>query len=284
MNQNPTPLFAGTDVAARIERAEMHLAGEGATAAARRDPGARAFALPLAGGMACWAGAGSPLNKVAGLGFGGPISDQELTAVERAYADRDSPVPVELSTLAEPGIAAQLTRRGYQLMSFENVLALPLRPGFELRIADGLEIVETSPDQNATWLDLLATGFASPDTQGAATPEAFPREALERAIADLISASGFRLYLARRGGEPAGGASLRLDQGIAQLCGAATLPAHRRRGVQSSLLSQRLRDAQAAGCDLAVATTQPGSKSQENMQRQGFELLYVRAVLVREPA
>jgi hypothetical protein len=31
-------------------------------------------------------------------------------------------------------------------------------------------------------------------------------------------------------------------------------------------------------------TTQPGSKSCENVQRQGFELLYVRSILVREPA
>jgi hypothetical protein len=28
-------------------------------------------------------------------------------------------------------------------------------------------------------------------------------------------------------------------------------------------------------------TTEPGSKSQQNVQRQGFELLYSRAVLVR---
>jgi hypothetical protein len=40
-------------------------------------------------------------------------------------------------------------------------------------------------------------------------------------------------------------------------------------------------DAAAAGCDVAVITTQPGSKSQENAQRRGFQLLYTRAVLVR---
>jgi hypothetical protein len=30
-----------------------------------------------------------------------------------------------------------------------------------------------------------------------------------------------------------------------------------------------------------VVTTQPGSKSQENVQRLGFELLYTRAILVK---
>ena len=65
--------------------------------------------------------------------------------------------------------------------------------------------------------------------------------------------------------------------------GATTAPAHRRRGVQAALLSARLADARAAGCDIAVVTTLPGSKSQQNVQRQGFELLYARATLVREP-
>ena len=76
---------------------------------------------------------------------------------------------------------------------------------------------------------------------------------------------------------------MRLCEGIAQLCGAATLPEHRRHGVQSALLRGRLEIAGRAGCDVAVVTTQPGSKSQENVQKQGFELLYTRAILVRQP-
>jgi len=69
---------------------------------------------------------------------------------------------------------------------------------------------------------------------------------------------------------------------VAQLTGAATAPAHRRHGVQAALLSARLADAAAAGCDIAVITTQPGSTSQANAQRRGFDLLYTRAILVRD--
>jgi ribosomal protein S18 acetylase RimI-like enzyme len=275
------PLFSGTDLAARVERAELRLIEEGTVAAMRRHPAGGAFALPLAGGLACWAGPESPLDKVVGLGFDGSPSDDELAVVERAYAERATAVRIELASLAEPTIAAQLTRRGYRLESFENVLALPLRADLAGRVAEGVEISECAPTEMALWLELLVTGFAAPDTQGAVTAEEFPRAAMESAMADFASAAGLRRYLAKRDGEPAGGASLRLDDGVAQLCGATTLPAHRRHGVQSSLLAKRLADARAMGCDLAVATTQPGSKSQENMQRQGFELLYVRAVLVR---
>jgi hypothetical protein len=56
-----------------------------------------------------------------------------------------------------------------------------------------------------------------------------------------------------------------------------------RRGVHTALLSARLADAAAAGCDVAVIITQPGSKSQQNAQRHGFDLLYARAVLVKQP-
>jgi hypothetical protein len=72
-----------------------------------------------------------------------------------------------------------------------------------------------------------------------------------------------------------------MAEGVAQFIGTATAPAHRRRGVQTALLSARLADAAAAGCDFAVITTQPGSKSQQNAQRRGFDLLYTRAVLCR---
>ncbi len=96
-----------------------------------------------------------------------------------------------------------------------------------------------------------------------------------------IEQAGATPYLAFRDGAVAGGASMRMFEGVAQLTGAATAPAHRRRGVQSALLAARLADAAEAGCDIAVVTTAPGSKSQQNVQRQGFHLLYTRAVLVK---
>jgi hypothetical protein len=52
---------------------------------------------------------------------------------------------------------------------------------------------------------------------------------------------------------------------------------------QAALLHARLAHARAAGCELAAVTTQPGSKSQQNVQRLGFELIYSRAILVHEP-
>ena len=134
-------------------------------------------------------------------------------------------------------------------------------------------------------MDAVATGFLHPDTfDGPASHESFSREAIEQIFGDTFATPSFERFIARRAGVVAGGASLRIHQGVAQLAGAATLPDHRRQGVQTALLRHRLLDAARRGCDVAVVTTQPGSKSTENVQRFGFAVLYVRAILVKQPA
>ena len=275
-------LFASTSLAARIERAECRLLADSAASATRRHSGTAVFAMPIGGGMATFTEKGSPLNKVAGLGFGGPLDEGGLAAVEQAYAERGAPVQAEVSSLGDPAVVRLLTGRGYRLQGFENVLGRRLPASPRAPLPQGVTIVPSPVEEFGTWIDLVVTGFASPDAQGVASDESYPRDLIESVMADMASAEGFSRTLARRDGVPAGGASLRLSEGVAHLCGAATLPAHRRRGVQSALLAARLEIAAGAGCDVAVVVTQPGSKSQENVQRQGFELLYARAILVRE--
>ena len=275
-------LFASTSLAARIERAECRLLADSAASAARRHPGTGVFATPLAGGIATFTEAGSPLNKVAGLGFEGPLDERGLAALEQAYAERGVPVQAEVSSLGDPAVVRMLTGRGYRLQGFENVLGRSLPAAPRAPLPEGVAVAPSPIEELGTWIEVVVTGFASPDAQGVVSGESYPRDLVESVMADMASAEGFSRTLARRDGVPAGGASLRLSEGVAHLCGAATLPAHRRRGVQSALLAARLEIAVGAGCDVAVVITQPGSKSQENVQRQGFDLLYARAVLVRE--
>ena len=239
--------------------------------------------IPLAGGVASFAEEGSPFNKVAGLGFGGLPSPTALDEMEQAFAACGAPVQIEIAHLADPAIGALLTGRGYRLVSFENVLgrALEGEPG---RVTPpGIEVRPSGDDELGAWLDVIVEGHLHPDTQGSPEHEEFPREALERAERDLATAAGVTRYIALHDGIIAGGATVRMAGGLAQFAAAATAPAHRRRGIQTALLSARLADAAAAGCDIAIVTTVPGSKSQQNAQRQGFDLLYIRAVLVKQP-
>jgi ribosomal protein S18 acetylase RimI-like enzyme len=240
------------------------------------------FVIPVVGGLASFAEEGSPYNKVAGLGFGGVPSGAALSEIERAFTVHGAPVQIEIAHLVNPAIGALLTERGYRLESFENVLGFALTGEFERVTPPGIEVRRSGDDEFDSWLEVVADGVAHPDAQGIPWREEFPARDLPERRARFRS--GRRHALCRAAGrEMAGGGSFRMVEGVAQLAGAATAPAHRRRGIQTALLSARLADAATAGCDVAVITTQPGSKSQQNAQRSGFDLLYTRAVLVKQP-
>jgi GNAT superfamily N-acetyltransferase len=284
-------LFATATLAARIERAECRMASDFGECARRRRNDV--LVEPIGGAAAVFAGPGAPCNKLAGLGFGTPIDEDALSAIERAFDARESPIRVELSAMADPSVASTLGQRGYGLVGFENVLGLDLTPDVVESLTsavdadrrNGLTATAASSDQLPTWIHIVTTGFAHPDVfDGPAADESYERETLEQIFGDFTRIAGLATFLARRRDEPAGGGAMRVVDGIAQLCGAATLPDHRRRGVQSALLRFRLLSAARDGCQLAVVTTQPGSKSQENVQRAGFELLYARAILIRPVA
>lgn len=273
-------MFCDQQLAARIEAAEVDLIAAACAHVQRRVPDV--YTCALGGGLAACTEPGSPLNKVAGLGFA-PCDEHELAAVEAEHDRRDQPLQVELSTLGEPAVATLLTGRGFRLVGVENVLgqALPPSAAFPMPFRGDVAI-EPCTDL-AAWLDVMVTGFGTPDTQGVVSHESFDRAVLERVIGDFAAAAGVMLFLARIAGTAAGAAAMRVHDGVAQLCGAATLPPFRRRGVQTALLQHRLATALARGAELCVMTTQPGSKSMQNACRQGFALLYARNVLVREP-
>ena len=272
-------LFASASVAKRVERAEGSLIAEFGRAAAGQLGSGKVFIGGIAGGVAVAAGATAPFSKIVGLGFEA-LDISALEDIEQAFASRATPVRVELPSLANPQAGALLTRRGYVLEGFENVLAKALPA--ESRPVTGVSVTTIEESESSAWVDVLATSFAEPDTfDGAAVEERVDRAALDTIFGQIGEINGLVRYLGRRNHVVSGGAAMRIADGIAQLCGAATLPAHRRQGVQTALLQHRLAEAAAAGCDLAVVTTQPGSVSQQNVQRQGFELIYNRAILIK---
>ena len=283
-------LYVTTTDAARIERAEAATARDFGLRA--RAQGADVLIAEIGGTAAVYGGPGQPFNKLAGLGFTAALDEAALERLEAEYDARGGELRVEQATLADPAVASLLTRRGYELVGYENVLGLALDNGTRAALARGrdedaargLDITPASAGETRAWIETVAEGFLHADSfDGPPPTETFGRETIEKVFEDFGATPGVTLYLARRNGEIAGGGSLRLFEGLAQLAGAATLPAHRRRGVQSALLRARLLDAAERGCDLAIVTTEPASKSQQNVQRAGFALLYARAILIRRP-
>ncbi|MEO8076437.1 MAG: GNAT family N-acetyltransferase [Acidobacteriota bacterium] len=294
-------LFATATLARRIEDAESTLIAHFGRSARPRAGELPVVVTSIGGGTAVIARPGAPFNKIAGLGFA-PIDEAALAEIEREFERRKMPVRVELASLGDPAIGSLLTRRGYALSGFENVLGLAVQEE-EFAAADvtteadsahatvaasadqgigAVSVRRCAPEEASQWLHVVGEGFAHPDTfDGPAPSEVFDRSEIDRALEDTRDVEEVVRYLATRSGQLAGGGAMRCWKGVAQLCGAATLPAHRRHGVQTALLRERLADAGRDGCDVAVVTTEPGSRSQENVQRQGFALLYTRAVLIK---
>ena len=274
-------MFADAALAARIDRAEGRLCAQIADFIRVSKPQSAPFVLPIGGGHAVYAGPSSPINKVIGLGFDAELDVGELERIERDWGARGEPVRIEMSVLTDPSLGSALTERGYRLHGFENVLGLPLERGIPPLNTTGVAVEIVEGAGLRTWIDIALDAFMNLDGTGSVPPDALPRERLKEVFEEMIGVPGLIHYLARVEGEAVGEAAMRLDGDLAQLAGAGTLPRARGRGVQKALLHRRLCDARAAGCTLAVVTTAPGSRSQDNVMRRGFALLYARAILVK---
>jgi len=274
------PMFCSAELAARIDQAEARLMTAIAREAGARDASLRPFVVPLGCGVAIYAGPHSPSNKMIGVGFGESLDPAVLDDLEARFAALDTPLQAEISVLADPEVHAQLAARGYRPSGFENVLGHPLDGGGE-PLPDHVLVEPVADGDIAELGEILVSAFASPDVGGVGGDATPPADVIRRYFAITMSVDGFRGYVARVDGAIAGGGSLRIDGTVAQFCGAGTLPVFRRRGVQTALFRARLADAAAAGCDVGVVITQPGSKSQQNAQRAGFALLYARQLLIK---
>lgn len=279
-------MFTPPELAHRIDLVEAALVSAIVARIRAARPHVGAFAEPVAGGWALFAGPGHPVNKVIGIGVDRPPAPAEMERIEAAFAAQGSETRAEVATLARAETHQALSRRGYVLHGFENVLGRRLdeAPAVE-NVATAIEVRAVGEADLDDWVRTVSGGFAAPDESGAGGDQPLPEgDALGAMFDDINRAAGTDRYLARLEGQVAGGASMRIDGQVALLAGAATLPAFRRRGVQRALLRYRLADAARRGCRLAVVVTQPGSTSQANAQRQGFALLYARAVLVKGTA
>ncbi|MEN6429350.1 MAG: GNAT family N-acetyltransferase [Coriobacteriales bacterium] len=262
------PLFADAELASRLEGFAAR-ENERLVAAARTiDPDSSATSMRIAGGSAVFVGGDGAMNHAAGLGFSGPVRPSDIDDIEAFYSSRGLAARVSVCPLADPSVWLELSRRGYQLTGFENVLVLVLAeetaPG---ACDDHVTIREAGPDMLPSWAESVAAGFAAP---------AEPTEQ-ERAVATLAAHEpGALLYLAYVDGKPVGTGELTIDGEIGWLSADTTLPPFRGRGIQSAMQRRRIALARAAGCELAVTESSPGSASQRNMERLGFRVVYTR--------
>jgi ribosomal protein S18 acetylase RimI-like enzyme len=271
-----TPLHATLELARRVDRAEIDFCALAGTVGSPTG----VVSLEAGGGRALFGRPGSPLNKVLGLGHG-PVSDRDLDRIESFYADRGAPVQVELCPLAASNVAPRLNARGYVVQAFENELART-RPAHGERLdRPPVHVTLAKPEEDTLWIQVTAEGFAAFEAPvgGGAPGEVLGLDIMMEMMSQFAHPK-IRRYLAWIAGEPAGGGAAWSHQGVLGIFGTATLPAFRRQGVQRAVTLQAMDEANDA--DLVIATTAPGSTSQRTFERLGFNVIYTRAIFVKE--
>ncbi|QSQ13723.1 GNAT family N-acetyltransferase [Myxococcus landrumensis] len=227
--------------------------------------------LEVAGGLALFNGPGSPLTQAIALGLDGPIDAATLDRVEAHLGQGGGPVPIELTPFSDPSLAQELARRGYRVAEFQQVLARAL-PGAPFP-AHTAEVRPIQPGEAELFSRTVGQGFMG-------------REELTDDEATLMISTatmpGTTCFLAWVGGEPAGGGTAAVHDGISTLAGTGVRERFRGQGIQQALITTRLEWALRHGCTLASTSTHPGTPSQRNMERLGFFVAYPKLVMVRD--
>lgn len=256
----------------RLESAEWLPSLDFVDRLARENPELGAAKQMVAGGWMTYAGPGSPVNHVVGMGLQGPVSSADLDQVEDFYRRRQASFcEIVVSPYAHASLVQQLGERGYRITEFNSVLVRRVYAAerFDTR---GFDLLRVQPADALRWAEIIAQGFADlwPLPADFFVPFATPQNAI--------------CFLAYANGKPVGGAggSVFPEHGIAPLYGASTLPEFRNRGIHNALFRARLRAVAEAGCELAVMSTLPGSGSQRNAERNGFRLAYTKVAMQKK--
>jgi hypothetical protein len=217
----------------------------------------------IGGGVACFAGEGSPFTQVSEFGYRTP--EAQLDEVEAFFEGRCSNWELTLSPFQATSVAKAIGAAGYVPDHFETLLAQRIE---SIPAAPDVDIEEFTGDVTE-WALTAQRGWMEDDTMPAEVD----------VIPKVIYAVSAKNYLARVDGEPAAVASLQLVDGFAYLAGACTRIPFRGRGLQKALLARRLQDAGIG--DIALMAAVPGSSSHRNAQRSGFAPLYSELVFMR---
>jgi len=227
----------------------------------------------IAGGWAIFNQPDSPTTQAIGIGMHGDVEAAELDRLEAFFHERGSAAVIDLCTLADPSVLGMIQDRGYTLREISNVLARRLdREERFAEVAAGIAMESAEAGELRAWARLMIRAFSEQQN--------VPEEQVDLlASADPPPQAWFGWVESSR----VATAAMAVHNRVATLFGDATLVGARRRGLQLALIGQRLRAAAEMGCDLATASVLPGSVSHRNYERAGFQLVYARVMVRREP-
>jgi hypothetical protein len=215
-------------------------------------------------------GVESPCTQTFGLGLFGEATDEHLDVLESFFKEHDAPVFHEISPLADASLIHLLNARGYRPLELSTVLYRDIGRSIDFPTVDNPNLTTRviGPDEVELWARTSDNGWRS------------EHESLGDFMHNFGSISaqcgGAYPYIAELDGRAIATGMLFIYNEICILAGASTIPEGRKQGAQNALLQSRLRFASEKRCELAIMATAPGSQSQRNAQKNGFNIAYTR--------
>jgi GNAT superfamily N-acetyltransferase len=256
-------------LASRLERAEARANVASIEARAAAEPHVGAQWIDVDGTFAMFDGPRSPLTQTFGLGMSAAPTPGALDEIESFFSSRDADTMHETCPLADSSLLRILPDRGYRPIEQSTVLYQPVSAATDAMPEPdlGLTVRLLTVEESSMWATTVSHGWSD-------TPE------LSQFMLEFgrmyASAAGMISFIAEWDGQPAAGAALSIQNGVAVLAGASTIPEFRGRGLQAALLRARLAHGARVGCDLAMMVAAPGSGSQRNAERRGFRIAFTR--------
>ncbi|CAN5456499.1 GNAT family N-acetyltransferase [soil metagenome] len=263
-------IFSDKTLSQKLERTEARANADFVETRARLQPESGAAWIEVGGAYAMFDGVESPLTQTFGLGMFEDATAEYLDEIEAFFEERNAPVFHEVSPLIDLSLLELLSGRGYRPIELTSVMCRPLsvEQVVDRHPASELTTRVIGPGEVDLWARKSAGGWATEHESLADFMFRFGQ----------ISAQceGAYPFLAEFDGKPVATGMLFIFEDACILAGASTIPEDRNKGAQNALLNARLKFAAENGCKLAIMGASPGSQSQKNAQKNGFQIAYTR--------
>lgn len=159
-------------------------------------------------------------------------------------------------------LARKLAERSYYASN--HVVTLYALPYSDKEISKDIRITEALTDADKQLaFGVMASGYDFTEHQ-------------RDMLACELRVPSQKLFIGHLENKAVAAAALFINDDIAYLAGASTLPGFRSRGCQQALIQHRLRE--ALGCSVVTVTTAYASPSQNNLERLGFSVLHTKTL------
>jgi len=263
-------IYSDKELSQKLERTEASANADFVETRARLFPASGATWIEVAGAYAMFDGVESPCTQSFGLGMFDEVKPAHLDEIEAFFSERGAPVFHEVSPMADPSLLSLFHERGYHPIELSSVMYRELDPSSSSWSQMNSRVVTRMIDEGESdmWAEISATGWA---------PEQPDLYDFLLAIGNVTSNTrGGSPFIAELEGRAIAAAGFSIYGDVCIMAGASTIPEARRQGAQNALLAARLNHAVDRGCTLAMMAALPGSQSQKNAQKNGFNIAYTR--------